>query len=75
MQPKEKAAELIDKFMHIIPTKSSDYTHIYYPSAKQCALIVVDEILIIQGAYAGNRDEYKTYLDYWKEVKKELEHG
>ena len=67
MTPKEKAEELINKMYY---TQSSPTI---WTQAKQCALIAVDEILIIQGAYTGNRDEFKTYLDYWQEVKQEIE--
>ena len=66
MTPKEKAQELIDKFMHIKPTKLSDYTHIYYPSAKQCALIVANECL--------NNCTIQQ-VSFWEDVKSELEHG
>ena len=72
--PKEKAIELTRRFTRI----ESFHTHerivfMPLPEAKQCALIAVDEILIIQQGYAGNRDEFKTYLNYWQEVKQEIE--
>ncbi len=65
MTPKEKAQELIGTFMNIKPTKLSDYTQIYYPSAKECALIVCNELLGYMGADRG----YK----FWDEVKQEIE--
>ena len=79
MTPKEKAEELVDKFYQTTPNENyvNDPLGIgryeAWKQAKQCALIAVDEILIIQGAYTGNRDEFKTYLDYWQEVKQEIE--
>lgn len=62
MTPKEKAKELVDKFRI-----SKAITESY---AKQCALILVDEILNIEW------DEFEMSGDevmYWEEVKKEIE--
>jgi hypothetical protein len=54
-EPKEKAKELIGIFLEV---------GLYIDTAKQCALIAVDEIL----------DVCKTYLSsYYLEVKKEIE--
>jgi hypothetical protein len=80
MTPKEKAIELKHKMYAKILDYNLDYTdsnnieelNIFDDKAKQCALIAVDEILIIQQGYAGNRDEFKTYLNYWQEVKQEI---
>jgi hypothetical protein len=65
MTPKEKARELFTKF-------SSNTVH--YDAAKQCAIIAVDEIiktdmLIDEDTFV----ETPSYLQYWKEVKQELE--
>ena len=69
MTPKQKAYELYDKFYMAIP---SDEMGLCDEATKQCALIAVDEIL----KAVNNPDE--TYLmkhsvDYWTEVKKEIE--
>ncbi len=70
MTPKEKAKELVAKFM--------PYAHFYvhdlvsrkeneimkFGNAKQCAIIAVDEILNVSLSY---RD-----YDYYQEVKKEI---
>jgi hypothetical protein len=69
MTPKEKANELVDRFDNIDVLGEEHNGYI----AQQCALVAVDEIIIIQQGYAGNRDEFKTYLDYWQEVKQEIE--
>lgn len=54
-EAKEKAKELIDIFLEV---------GLYIDTAKQCALIAVDEILNV----------CKTYLSsYYLEVKKEIE--
>ena len=70
MTPKEKAKELIDKF--------DETMEFYVPAryAKQCALIAVDEIIsnTPYGFYSGIIPAYKgTDLDYWQEVKQEIE--
>lgn len=59
--PREKASELIVDYQ--IKVKSLDYNE-----AKQCALVMVDEIKII----LYDQDLMIRY-DYWFEVKKEIE--
>jgi hypothetical protein len=69
--PKEKADELVKKF--IAPTKVY-HEHLgwvnYLDSAKECALIAVDEILdsviIIDLTTAENQ------FKYWQEVQNEI---
>jgi hypothetical protein len=59
MTPKEKAEELFDKFM-----KPIDELHKYpmcFSTAKQCALIAVDELI------------KETGSKFWYDVKHELE--
>jgi hypothetical protein len=71
MTPKEKAIELIDKFNQFtikqLMYHKNGKTKEYYGDAKQCALIAVDEILnnII--------DDDKQILNYWQQVKQEIE--
>jgi hypothetical protein len=68
MTPKEKAEQLVESFMNIKQQKLADYSIIYHPTAKQCALISVDEILNAInpfGQFLGK--------DYWEEVKNEIE--
>jgi hypothetical protein len=67
MTPKEKAKQLHILFSNAIPSSKAEW----YES-KQCALIAVEEIL----KAVNNPDE--TYLmkhsvNYWTEVKKEIE--
>ena len=66
MTPKLKAKELVDKFI--------EHTRVYHEvlgwedyidSAKQCALIAVDECLNL----VRNNEE----LHFWEEVKQEIE--
>ena len=81
MTPKEKAKELVDRFNNIeiyISIEPTDIEcqikHTQCDAAKQCALIVVDEIiktdmLIDEDTFV----ETPSYLQYWKEVKKEID--
>jgi hypothetical protein len=61
--PKEKAEELVEMFMNIKQQKLSDYSIIYYPTAKQCALIAVEEIMKVEQA---------VKMNFWKAVKEEI---
>ena len=68
MTPKEKAKELFDKFM-----KPVDGLHKYpmcFDTAKQCALIAVDELI---EALHEHHWQNRLIIDYWEEVKHELE--
>jgi hypothetical protein len=71
MTPKEKADELFGKFYSAIP---SDEMGENYQSAKQCALIAVDEILYV---IENPDDRYSSHglqlVRNWREVKKEIE--
>lgn len=71
MTPKEKAEELVDKFINLNSHKMSDYSRIEYPTAKQCALIAVDEIL---NNFLSNRTtKYgRERYDFWQKVKQEI---
>jgi len=62
MTPKEKAQELFDKNFEV--------TNNYY-KAKECALIAVDEILTV--FYDDIRSMWLDELNYWHDVKKEIE--
>lgn len=72
MTPKEKAEELVKKFYefnHRVKwdNDNDEWTHDYY-LAKECALIAVDEILIITS------ESYDIdHINWWQEVKQEIE--
>ena len=71
MTPKEKAKELIDKFIH---SESQDgYNDVRdIHAAIRCACIAVDEIRdAIDWDYYEGRME--TEENYWEQVKQELE--
>jgi len=72
MTPKEKAKELVVKFLPEIE-RADKYNYNLESDnmfiAKQCALIAVDEILNNDGF-----TEFDVYLtEYWNEVKAEIE--
>jgi hypothetical protein len=65
MTPKEKALQLITRFQHPLSEKSdTDCLHIEV--AKECALIAVDEILSVVWYVPVD-------IEYWQEVKQEIE--
>jgi hypothetical protein len=65
MTPKEKALELVQKYF------KANHQPYGFKDAKQCALIAVDEII-----NAIDWHEFETpnkELEYWQEVKQEIE--
>ena len=64
MKAKEKAEQLVNKMFNWIEGGSV----IEYESARECALIAVDEILSI----IDEEEQYRAYK-YWQEVKQEIE--
>ena len=78
MTPKEKAKELVEAMA--FSCRECDYE----AKAKQCALIAVDEVILSRKddsqfddtLWAGGSDMYRMhpmYLNYWQEVKQEIE--
>lgn len=66
MKAKEKAKELVDKFNY-------ESKHYLMLDAKQCALLMVDEILWEIIKYADNSKEYVIENSkFWQEVKQEI---
>jgi hypothetical protein len=66
MTPKEKAKELVDK-MYLVPELNGSCILTKH-TAKQCALIAVDEIL-----KADIENKLGVDVEYWQEVKQEIE--
>jgi len=70
MTPKEKAEELFNNMCN------ANYGFIYeldkepYNTAKQCALIAVDEII---GNIVNTSIDYGASWTYWQQVKQEIE--
>jgi len=69
MSPKEKAESLVEKFENLNSIKMSDDSRIEYPTARQCALIAVDEVL---NALEEHRWQNRLIMDYWEEIKQEI---
>ena len=82
MTPKDKAEELVKKYRNPFNRKGCiPPTESMFPStAKQCALLAVDEILelnhpyvIVYKSFEDNIMEDMTQEYYWEQVKHELE--
>jgi hypothetical protein len=75
MEPKEKAQQLMDKFLcnHLC----AGGIGMSYKQAKRCVEIVIDEILQTNPTIKGTSDDMTTQIiqtkAYWNTVKKELE--
>jgi hypothetical protein len=67
MTPKEKARELVEAMA--FSCRECDYE----AKAKQCALIAVDEILYLKHIVTLRRNMHEMELEYWDEVKQEIE--
>jgi hypothetical protein len=77
MIPKEKAIELVDRFIDYVncwddETADPNYTQAYN-YAKQCALIAVDEIAKCTKYENQKFDNDRFSEDYWQQVKQEIE--
>jgi hypothetical protein len=74
MTPKEKAIEIVNKYMSIRSINLHDHSIIYLLQHKQCALVAVDEIIKATKGYS-----YVVGYDmlshdiYWEDVKQEIE--
>jgi hypothetical protein len=71
MKPKEKAKELVEKYYHLFSVELEN--SIDYREANQCALIAVDEIIKQEAERCLAYKETDKFVDYWQEVKQEIE--
>jgi len=74
MTPKEKSKELVDKFYDTIENNVELYKGEYLVTAKQCALVCVDE-MINTGVHTDyiKVDGYLLSLfEFYAEVKEEI---
>ena len=69
MTPEYKAEILVDKFVKYTPADSE----LEYPYAKECALIAVNEIINSNPHSNPLNTEVYSTMEYWLEVKKEIE--
>jgi hypothetical protein len=72
MTPKEKAEELFTTYRFALSIKNAPLGNQKDLIAKQCALIAVDEILLSFTALSYGVI-YLGQIDYWQEVKQEIE--
>jgi hypothetical protein len=70
MTPKEKAEELFNKYATYVVMWAGD-VNTTHQNCKQCALIAVDEILDVIGEYIIEPMIFD--IEYWQEVKQEIE--
>jgi hypothetical protein len=73
MTPRQKAEELVRKY-YSFGLNNPAQSFSWY-ECKQCALIAVDEIDLILQKSTPKDDPYTNLasLEYWQEVKKEIE--
>lgn len=73
MTSKEKAKELYLKFHFAIPAIADEWQQ-GQNSAKECALIAVNEIIEqLLDDWGDNQWRANDYIGYWQQVKKEIE--
>jgi hypothetical protein len=68
MTPKEKAEELIQKYLNMNDGLIQEFIPIPIEGARQCALIMCDELLCNSTFLISTGESY-----FWNEVKKEIE--
>ena len=78
MTAQEKAKKLLGKYLFYFPVfrneKENSFEYDYdEDKAKECALIVVDEVIECCKQYDELNETYVTQIDYWMEVKQEIE--
>jgi hypothetical protein len=75
LSPKEKASELVEKYLSFGFRLFDNYIPVPLEAAKQCAIIAVDEIIKELWYVENNFDVASAFRveDYWNEVKTELE--
>jgi len=62
MTPQEKAKDLYDSYWYCLLQSNIEKRNYW---SQQCALIAVDELLLLI--------TYQPTIDYWNEVKQEIE--
>lgn len=78
MTPQEKAKQLVYDYVKITGTTDFDFTVQENTIAnikigKQCALIVVLEMLLCDAIFHANNKETIDERNYWNQVKEEIE--
>jgi hypothetical protein len=75
MTPREKAKELVDKYLRTYPIYNNPTVVISYThnEAKQCALIAVDEILDLNLGLSNCDENNWEIEEFYSEVKTEIQ--
>ncbi len=73
MIPEEKAKQLINKYILFTEKYIDGYVESDLTGAKNCAFIVIDEILNEYKSYNQSAIVYDVALNYWNKVKQEIE--
>jgi HD superfamily phosphodiesterase len=71
MEAKEKAKQLVQRYVDIMPMLYNQTGDQILKHAKQCALIAVDEIIKATNNMWDSID-HLAINDYWQEVKQEI---
>ena len=71
LNPKEKAAELLDKYIDAMPTLKHQNGNFIIAHAKQSAIIAVDEIISLRKGYFDCTNKMQDE-EYWQQVKNEI---
>ncbi len=69
MTPKEKAKELFNKYWGLLLIHNVSHRKLF---TKECALIAVDEILD-DDVFDMSEELFENRINYWEQVKKEIE--
>jgi hypothetical protein len=74
MKAKDRAKYLFKNYLILFPEFYNDLEFGYNEvKAKQCALILVDEIIKVLVELSKGEFTFIYYVEYWKEVKQEIE--
>ena len=72
MTPKEKARELFTIYRFVLSKRNAPLGNQKDLIAKQCALIAVDEV-VAQIEPSVSMDVISARIEYWEQVKQEIE--
>jgi glutathione synthase/RimK-type ligase-like ATP-grasp enzyme len=73
MTPKDKAEELIEKYLNMNDGLIQEFIPIPLEGARQCALVAVDEIMKAIDFDWMEVQNLESEHRYWQEVKQEIE--
>lgn len=73
MTPKDKAKELVDKYLNASFAVIKEYIPVPLPFAKECALIAVDEINKAIDFDWMEVQNLESQHRFWQQVKEEIQ--